>query len=243
MSHVEEPTVERKDEICSNLDEISKAVASAGKVRDARLVAVSKYKPASDILAAYGSGQRHFGENYVQELTEKAAILPDDIKWHFIGRLQSNKCKALASISNLWAVETIDSESKAHKMNEAWGNAGHARPLNVFVQVNTSEEENKGGVERHEVVQVVRAVRESCQSLHLLGLMTIGSVEGSHRRPNPDFLALVGLRDQIKAELGVDLELSMGMSDDFDHALELGSTNVRVGSSIFGSRIQKSVPQ
>ncbi|KAJ1641687.1 hypothetical protein LPJ64_006372, partial [Coemansia asiatica] len=236
----QEASTERQQEIRDNLGEIAAVVLSANNANGARLVAVSKYKPASDILAAYNEGQRHFGENYVQELCEKVPMLPEDIKWHFIGSLQSNKCKVLAGIPNLWAVETIDSEAKAYKMNEAWENAGHKHRLNVFVQVNTSGEENKGGVEKHDVVQVARAVHESCKSLNLLGLMTIGSVEGSHKRPNPDFLALVNLRDQIKAELGGDdLELSMGMSDDFEHALELGSTNVRVGSSIFGSRAPK----
>ncbi|KAJ1796894.1 hypothetical protein LPJ56_007080 [Coemansia sp. RSA 2599] len=236
----EEAPAERQQEINDNLGEISAIVSRADNGKKARLVAVSKYKPASDILAAYSQGQRHFGENYVQELCEKVPMLPEDIKWHFIGRLQSNKCKILAGIPNLWAVETIDSEAKARKMDEAWGSAGHKHRLNVFVQVNTSDEENKGGVEKDDVVQVARAVRESCKSLNLLGLMTIGSVEGSHQRPNPDFLTLVKLRDQIKAELGGDdLELSMGMSDDFEHALELGSTNVRVGSSIFGSRAPK----
>ncbi|KAJ1931182.1 hypothetical protein GGF37_007477, partial [Kickxella alabastrina] len=137
--------------------------------------------------------------------------------------------------------ETIDSRAKALKMNDAWGSAGHASPLNVFIQVNTSEEENKGGVEQHEVLQVARSVREACASLNLLGLMTIGSVEGSHQHPNPDFLALVRLRDEIKADLGgPELELSMGMSDDFEHALELGATNVRVGSKIFGGRLPKT---
>ncbi|KAJ2232648.1 hypothetical protein IWW45_004806 [Coemansia sp. RSA 485] len=238
---VEEASVERQQEIKENLCDISSVVSSVGSTKGARLVAVSKYKPSSDILAAYSQGQRHFGENYVQELCEKAPVLPEDIRWHFIGRLQSNKCKILAGIPNLWAVETIDSAAKAHKMNEAWANAGHKHRLNVFVQVNTSGEEEKGGVEKGDVVQVARSIRESCNGLNLLGLMTIGSVEGSHKRPNPDFLALVKLRDQIKAELGGDeLELSMGMSDDFAHALELGSTNVRVGSSIFGSRMPKS---
>ncbi|KAJ1896511.1 hypothetical protein LPJ66_003944 [Kickxella alabastrina] len=238
----ESPSAERKVEISENLEEIRDAVLASRSLNVvARLVAVSKYKPASDIVAAYEAGQRHFGENYVQELSEKAPLVPPDIKWHFIGRLQSNKCKALAAIPNLWAVETIDSGAKALKMNDAWGSAGHASPLNVFIQVNTSEEENKGGVEQHEVLKVARSVRESCASLNLLGLMTIGSVEGSHQQPNPDFLALVRLRDEIKAELGgPELELSMGMSDDFEHALELGATNVRVGSKIFGSRLPKT---
>ncbi|KAJ2718302.1 hypothetical protein GGI07_005808 [Coemansia sp. Benny D115] len=240
----------RRREMKENIDEISRLVtetlaaavtAGSRAGADARLVAVSKYKPASDIQAAYDAGQRHFGENYVKELLEKAPQLPSDIKWHFIGNLQRNKCKMLAAIPNLWAVETIDSEAKARTMDAAWSSAGHAAPLNVFIQVNTSAEQSKGGVEADSVVQVAKAVHNSCPSLRLLGLMTIGSVEGSHTRPNPDFLALAQLRDQVNAELGVaGLELSMGMSGDFEHALEIGSTNVRVGSRLFGSRPKKN---
>ncbi|KAJ2458145.1 hypothetical protein GGF42_002260 [Coemansia sp. RSA 2424] len=233
---------ERRAEIEANLADVSSAVQSnAGTDGPSRLVAVSKYKPASDILAAYELGHRHFGENYVQELCEKARELPSDICWHFIGRLQGNKCKALAAVPNLWAVETIDGEAKARKLDEAWGSAAHARALNVFIQVNTSDEENKGGVELLKVEDVARAIAKECTHLRLLGLMTIGSVEGSRQRPNPDFLRLRQLRDDVKSALGLDhLELSMGMSDDFEHALELGATNVRVGSSIFGSRAPKA---
>ncbi|KAJ2846051.1 hypothetical protein IWW36_004529 [Coemansia brasiliensis] len=242
MEPAETPSHERSTEIASNLGEVQAAVEHSQKVQS-RLVAVSKYKPGSDIMAAYNLGQRHFGENYVQELCEKSAALPADIKWHFIGRLQSNKCKALAGIPNLWAVETIDSAAKAHKMNDAWRNAGNQNQLNVFVQVNTSEEQNKGGVEKSDVESVVQEIIGSCAGLCLKGLMTIGSIEGSQKRPNPDFLALVALRDELKHSIGVDLELSMGMSDDFEHALELGATNVRVGSKIFGARPTKENAQ
>ncbi|KAJ2499631.1 hypothetical protein GGH96_003388 [Coemansia sp. RSA 1972] len=239
MESAEAPSSQRTAEIAHNLSEINAAVKNS-QTTSARLVAVSKYKPASDILAAYTAGQRHFGENYVQELCEKAALLPSDINWHFIGRLQSNKCKALAAIPNLWAVETIDSAEKARKLNDAWASAGNQGQLGVFVQVNTSNEENKGGVEKCDVEGVVKEIIASCASLCLKGLMTIGSIEGSNKQPNPDFLSLVALRDQLKQSAGVDLELSMGMSDDFVHALELGASNVRVGSKIFGSRLPKS---
>ncbi|KAJ1962175.1 hypothetical protein GGI12_002809 [Dipsacomyces acuminosporus] len=230
---------QRQQEVSGGLKDVLQAVEAGRRSSDARLVAVSKYKPASDIQIAYESGQRHFGENYVQELADKAGILPPDINWHFIGRLQSNKCKTLAAIPNLWVVETIDGTAKARKMSDAWGSAGHGRPLNVYIQVNTSEEENKGGAEQNEVADVAKEILDSCKNLNLLGLMTIGSVEGSEQRPNPDFLRLVAIRDSIESQLGVKLELSMGMSGDFEHALELGATNVRVGSRIFGSRPPK----
>ncbi|KAJ2802522.1 hypothetical protein H4R20_003245 [Coemansia guatemalensis] len=243
MPTVEPPSAERKSAISQALSEVGAAVRRSqhkdGAFAEARLVAVSKYKPASDILAAYDAGQRHFGENYVQELCDKAAVLPADIEWHFIGRLQSNKCKALAAIPNLWAVETIESAEKAHKLNAAWHGACNQRPLNVFVQVNTSGEANKGGIEPHQVEDVVQDILNSCPALHLQGLMTIGSIAGSQQRPNPDFCTLAELRNGLRQKIGVELELSMGMSDDFEHALELGATSVRVGSRIFGTRPQK----
>ncbi|KAJ2782374.1 hypothetical protein H4R18_002307 [Coemansia javaensis] len=235
---VEAPTGERRAEIQAALDEVRAAIRQR-QTGDARLVAVSKYKPASDIVAAHAAGQRHFGENYVQELCDKAAALPGDIAWHFIGRLQSNKCRALAAIPNLWAVETIESADKARKMDAAWRAAGHARPLGVYVQVNTSGEPNKGGVEPAELEAVAREIAGACPALSLRGLMTIGSVDGSRQRPNPDFVALARLRDGLQQALGPaagPLELSMGMSDDFEHALELGAASVRVGSRIFGAR-------
>ncbi|KAJ2495181.1 hypothetical protein GGI11_008518 [Coemansia sp. RSA 2049] len=244
METEEHCTTERKAEIAGSLAEINAIVEQKKMLRSgsrgSRLVAVSKYKPASDIRAAYEAGQRHFGENYVQELAEKAHALPTDIQWHFIGRLQSNKCKILAANPNLWAVETIEDVGKAQRLDDAWRAAGYSHPLNVYVQINTSNEENKGGAEIGDAETVVRGIVDSCRNLRVLGLMTIGSVEGSSRRPNPDFLALVKLRDELEAKLGIELELSMGMSDDFEHALDLGSNNVRVGSRIFGGRPPKS---
>ncbi|KAJ2697744.1 hypothetical protein H4R19_005641 [Coemansia spiralis] len=229
------PSGARRDEIQRGLAEVRAAVQRCQQ-QDARLVAVSKYKPAADILAAYEAGQRHFGENYVQELCDKAAALPADIQWHFIGRLQSNKCKALAAIPNLWAVETVESADKARRLDDAWRGAGHAQPLGVFLQVNTSGEANKGGVPLDDAAAVASEIADGCPALRLRGLMTIGSIDGSQQRPNPDFAALAQLRGAIRQATGAELELSMGMSGDFEHALELGATNVRVGSSIFGSR-------
>ena len=110
-----------------------------GKIQNCRMVAVSKLKPSTDIQAVYDLGIRHFGESYVKELVEKAAILPIDIQWHFIGALQSNKIKQIASIPNLFAIETLDSIKKATLLNNAL--QGRQDKLNVFIQVNTSNEE------------------------------------------------------------------------------------------------------
>lgn len=210
--------------------------------RDATLVAVSKYKPADDIRAAYeGANQKHFGENYVQELVEKSEILPRDIAWHFIGNLQSNKCKVVAAIPNLYAVETIESSKKADSLNKACVQVSRESKLNVFVQINTSGEESKSGAEPTECVEIAKHIVENCPQLNLLGLMTIGAPDrDSSQGENPDFVCLRECKSRVENAIpGLSLELSMGMSADYQEALAAGSTNIRVGSTIFGSRPPK----
>jgi pyridoxal phosphate enzyme (YggS family) len=220
-----------------------------------RLVAVSKLQPVSAILAAYSQGCRHFGENYVQELLEKAPQCPPDINWHFIGQLQSNKAKALvAGVPNLWAVESVDSVKLAQLLEKAaaargqsgggeggeGGKGGELPPLHVYVQVNTSGEEQKGGVAPGESEALVRFIVEQCPHLRVLGLMTIGKLG---EVASEYFDRLVSEREAVAQALGVEpasLELSMGMSSDFELATERGSTNVRVGSAIFGAREPKA---
>ncbi|KAI9331346.1 hypothetical protein BDR26DRAFT_870361 [Obelidium mucronatum] len=238
----------RMSHIATNLTDmrsrVAAAAAKAGRPETSiRLVAVSKTKPVEDLLVAYNEGQRHFGEN-VQELVDKAEQLPKDIQWHFIGTLQSNKCKLVAAIPNLFAVETVDGSKKADTLQKACVQANRASPLNVFVQVNTSGEESKGGVEPHETVAVAKHIIDKCPGLKLAGLMTIGSPNPNlEDGTNPDFkvsFCFLTLRTEIEAAAGVsDLELSMGMSDDFELAIDMGSTNVRLGSCIFGARAKK----
>jgi PLP dependent protein len=130
------------DPIPSSLSSILSTIQSASSSSPVRLVAVSKYIPAERIQVAYTAGQRHFGENYIQELVSKSSSLPDDIKWHFIGALQSNKCKQLvAEVKNLWCVETVDSEKKARLLEAGAASIDRNERLKVFVQVNTSDEE------------------------------------------------------------------------------------------------------
>ncbi|KAF0442083.1 YggS family pyridoxal phosphate enzyme [Gigaspora margarita] len=228
----------RRQEIFRNLASVRQRIeAIVGGKREARLVAISKLKPISDIRIAYEDGQRHFGENYAQELVEKSKELPLDIQWHFVGPLQSNKCKMLAAIPNLWAVETIDSQSKADLMNKAC--ASRESPLRIFVQVNTSKEESKSGVPPEECITILNHVQGNCPKLQLAGLMTIGAPNRDPKEPNPDFITLKNLQTQFQETSGIELELSMGMSDDFEEALKLGATSVRVGSAIFGERPPK----
>ncbi|KAE8618666.1 hypothetical protein XENTR_v10009444 [Xenopus tropicalis] len=213
---------------------------------DPRLVAVSKTKPVDMVIDAYSHGQRYFGENYVQELAEKAsdpnllASCPD-IKWHFIGHLQKTHINKLVGVPNLYILETIDSIKLADKVNSSWQKKGSSEKLKVMVQVNTSSEDSKHGLAPTETTELVKHIREKCSSLEFVGLMTIGSFGYDITQgPNPDFQMLLAQREEVCEKLGLQIdsvELSMGMSSDFEHAIEVGSTNVRIGSTIFGERV------
>ncbi len=239
--------------LSSILSRIESAKSPSGP--PVRLVAVSKLKPANDILALHSPPHNHlhFGENYQQELLQKSILLPREIRWHFIGALQTNKCKPLAEqVPNLWCVESVDTGKKADQLEK--GRAALCEkekecegvPLRVFIQVNTSGEEEKSGVEPAGAAELCRHVREQCPHLKLQGIMTIGAIarskEAKEGAENEDFVKLKEVRDQVVKELGMqegDLELSMGMSEDFESAIRCGSNEVRVGSTIFGQRPPK----
>jgi len=228
-----------------------------------RLVAVSKLKPANDILALHSPphSHLHFGENYQQELLSKSLLLPREIRWHFIGALQTNKCKPLAEqIPNLWCVESVDTAKKADQLEkgrqalcekeESQRKGYDGVPLRVFVQVNTSGEKEKSGVEPGKAAALCRHIREGCPHLRLQGIMTIGAIARSRAAgegvENEDFLKLKEVRDGVANELRIpkqELELSMGMSEDFESAIRCGSNEVRVGSTIFGQRPAKKDAQ
>ncbi|KAG8748112.1 hypothetical protein FRC10_008845 [Ceratobasidium sp. 414] len=188
--------------------------------------------------------------------------LPEAIRWHFIGSLQSNKCKAIAGVPNLYCLHTLDSIKKADALQKALP-ATRKQPLNVMIQINTSGEDSKSGLsplsspdvaETSEVVALARHVTRSCPSLKLYGVMTIGSYEASTSSDgqNPDFLNLKATRDVLQDVLRQDdqlgdkwgtngeLALSMGMSADFEEAIVAGSDLVRVGTGVFGSRPPKN---
>ncbi|KAK4471727.1 hypothetical protein MN116_005128 [Schistosoma mekongi] len=234
--------------ILNKIEEARKASTSGQKF--CRLVAVSKEKPVQSIIEAYNVGQRHFGENKIVHLYDKS-YSPEvvkccpDIKWHFVGRIQSNKIKRLAGVNNLYMVETLDSISHAEILDSMWGSEHHM-PLKIMIQVNTSEEPQKGGIKPSEVIDLYSQIKTKCSNLEVAGLMCIGQ-EGVdiNSGPNPDFVKLVQCREMLASYLGkssFDFELSMGMSHDFQHAIQLGSTNVRIGTAIFGQRDSKYVP-
>lgn len=218
---------------------VEEAAKAAGVDPPPRLVAVSKTKPAEVLQEAYDAGQRHFGENYVNEVLEKAPELPKDIKWHFIGHLQSNKAKPLVGqVANLWMVEAVDSTKLADRLQAAAAAVLEKErkgvPLKVLVQVDTSGEDTKSGVTAEEAVEMAQHILANCPALQFAGVMTIGAPGDL-----TCFDKLVEARQRIASATGLEaasLELSMGMSGDFEEAIARGSTNVRVGSSIFGER-------
>jgi pyridoxal phosphate enzyme (YggS family) len=212
------------------------ASKSSRDLSTVRLVAVSKTKPIEAIKALYDAGYRHFGENYFQELTEKAPQLPNDIKWHFIGHLQSSKSnKLVRDVPNLYMLETIDSEKLANKLQNACALANRETPLIVLIQVDTSNEDTKSGVTQEELLPLVDYINKECPLLKLGGMMTIGAPGDL-----TCFDKLVQSREHVAQHMQVpaeSLELSMGMSGDFEEAIARGATSVRVGSTIFGERI------
>ncbi|NXK66189.1 PLPHP protein, partial [Sylvietta virens] len=214
-----------------------------------RLVAVSKTKPAEMVMEAYSHGQRSFGENYVspellfqpeRSLCFQILSSCPDIKWHFIGHLQKSNVNKLIAVPNLFMLETVDSVKLADRVNSSWQKKGSSQKLKVMVQVNTSGEDSKHGLPPGDTAAAVEHVLTKCPSLEFVGLMTIGSIgHDLSKGPNPDFQLLLSLRQEVCEKLNLPLdkvELSMGMSTDFQHAIEVGSTNVRIGSTIFGER-------
>lgn len=221
---------------------IEKATRESGRDVPPRLVAVSKKQPVEKIQLAYREGGlRHFGENYVQELRDKAWTLQfgdyGDIKWHFIGHLQRNKIRTLLSISGLWMIESVDSIKSACQLNKQWELEDRDEKLNIMLQINTSHEEGKSGCRPEESFDIAQHITENCNNLNLSGVMTIGKFGHDYSTgPNPDFSMLVNCHNMIQRSLRRSLELSMGMSDDYLQAISVGSTNVRVGTAIFGPR-------
>ena len=213
-------------------DRIARAAAAVSREPgDVRLIAVSKLKPAAAIREAYEAGQRDFGENYAQELAAKAEELADlvDLRWHFIGHLQSNKARFVAKVAHF--VHTIDSPTLARELAKRVEKEGRAR-LSVLVEVNVGGEAQKHGSSAGDLRDVIAGV-DAEPALQLRGLMTMppNDIEGARRA----FEALASLRSLHGGRTRLP-ELSMGTSDDLEVAVASGSTMVRVGTAIFGAR-------
>ncbi len=200
-----------------------------------RLIAVSKFHSAGAVSSAFAAGQTLFGENYVQELIDKAEELSLPLEWHFIGHLQSNKVKYLPGIVTL--IHTVDRLSVAQEIDRQWRDKVKA-PCNVLVQVNVSGEPTKSGTTAKEALDLVRQV-SALPFVSVRGLMTMPPFYDDPEGARPFFRELRLLSERISAEriTGVDMsELSMGMSGDFEVAIEEGATLIRVGTAIFGER-------
>jgi PLP dependent protein len=210
--------------IAENLAAVEKRIAAAcarvGRKRsDVTLVAVSKTFPAERVTEAIAAGATNIGENRVQEARDKKPQVRGNARWHLIGHLQSNKAKDAARIFDV--IETVDSVDLAQKIAR-----GSESPRDVLIEVNLGQEEQKHGVAPSDVESVARQVR-GVDGVRLIGLMAIPPVGDSR----PHFRRLRELRDQLGLE-----HLSMGMSEDFEVAIEEGSTMVRIGRAIFGPR-------
>ena len=206
-----------------------------------KLLAVSKTKPISDILSAYQAGQIAFGENYVQEGIEKIQYFESqgiNLEWHFIGPLQSNKTRLVAEHFD-W-MQTLDRAKIADRLNEQ--RPINKAPLNILIQINISDEESKSGIQPEEMLTLAKHI-ENLPHLCLRGLMAIPTPTDKISEQENAFRKMLALFEQLKQALPnqqIDT-LSMGMTDDMPSAIKCGSTMVRIGTAIFGSRnyIQK----
>jgi pyridoxal phosphate enzyme (YggS family) len=200
------------------------------------LVAVSKTKPVSDLMEAYNAGQRVFGENKIQEMTEKWEQMPKDIQWHMIGHVQTNKVKYMAEYVSL--IHGVDSLKLLHEINKQA--AKHNRVIDCLLQMYIAEEETKFGLDEKELEDILHFVHKNkLQNIKVVGLMGMATFTDNQSQLKKEFLNLKSTFDKINSLSIVNYQLSiisMGMSGDYKLAIECGSTMVRIGSSIFGNR-------
>jgi len=201
------------------------------------LVAVSKTKPVADLQEAYDAGQRVFGENKIQEMVDKYDVLPKDIQWHMIGHLQSNKVKYMAhfvdlihGVDKLKTLKVIDKEAKKHN-----------RIINCLLQVKIAEEDSKFGLSFSEIATILNSDEfAALENINVAGFMGMATFTSDENQLNNEFSSLKTFFDKQKEHLNLpncNLQiLSMGMSGDYALAIKNGSTMIRVGSAIFGSR-------
>ncbi|MDD3267070.1 MAG: YggS family pyridoxal phosphate-dependent enzyme [Burkholderiales bacterium] len=216
--------------ILANLNLINQEIKL--KEKDVKLIAVSKKFPYSDILIAHNHGQVAFGENYPQELAEKAQELSQyPIEWHFIGNIQSNKIKQIAKYAS-W-VHGLSKESHAKLFNQCRENMDK---LNILIEVNISNEEDKHGLHSFDEVLSLAKYIKNLQNIELKGLMGMASNTSDKNVLKTQFNRLTQIKDQLNQNGFNLIELSMGMSNDYLVAIECGATMVRIGSKIFGAR-------
>lgn len=207
--------------------------------KNVTLVAVSKTKPVADIQALYDLGQRDFGENYVQELVEKQAQLPQDIRWHYIGHLQSNKVKYIAPFVHL--IHAVDSFKLLQEINKQA--AKNNRIIDVLLQVYIANEETKFGMDLNEIdacLQQYQQQKSELNNVRICGMMGMASFTDNEMQISNEFKKLRSIMEAVKIQYFSSADhfkvCSMGMSSDYKIAIEAGSNMVRIGSMLFGSR-------
>jgi pyridoxal phosphate enzyme (YggS family) len=200
------------------------------------LVAVSKTKPVTDLMEAYQAGQRIFGENYVQELVEKHQELPKDIQWHFIGHLQSRKVKLIAPFVSL--IHGVDSFKLLQEINKQAKK--NNRVIDCLLQIFIANEETKFGLDEKELAEILASDEfQKLKNIKIVGLMGMATFTDNQNQIEKEFNYLKTIFDKINELSLINCQLSilsMGMSGDYQLAISCGSTMVRIGSSIFGSR-------
>ena len=202
------------------------------------LVAVSKTKPISDLMEAYNAGQRIFGENKIQEMTGKWEQMPKDIEWHMIGHVQTNKVKFMAEYVSL--IHGVDSLKLLQEINKQAKK--HNRVIDCLLQIHIAEEETKFGLDEEELNQVLKQVqnqKSEFENIRIVGLMGMATFTENQNQIEKEFSHLKTIFDKVAASKDAINRvsiLSMGMSGDYQLAISCGSTMVRIGSSIFGTR-------
>ena len=220
-----------------NTEKYNDVINELGK--DVTLVAVSKIKPAEDILEMYNLGQRNFGENYVQELLDKKDALPQDIQWHFIGHLQSNKVKYIVPF--VYLIQGVDSFKLLKEINKQA--IKHNREIDCLLQVHIAQEETKFGFDENELEEIfINKTEElaSLKNIRIKGLMGMASFTEDINKISGEYKYLKSLFEKYKLRSTANCEvstLSMGMSGDYKIAINEGSTMVRIGSLLFGKRV------
>ena len=206
-----------------------------------KLVAVSKFHSVKIIREAYDAGQRIFGESRVQELIDKQPVLPDDIEWHFIGNLQTNKVKYIVPFISM--IQSVDSLKLLHEIDRQAYKYG--RRINILIEVHIAEEESKHGFSPEECIALfTNEAPKQYPNIQICGLMGMATFTDDTKQVSREFAILNSLFNEIKSMPATDklmfTELSIGMSDDYKTAIENGSTMVRIGTAIFGVKIVES---
>lgn len=223
--------------IAANISSIKDELVNTG----VQLIAVSKTKPVEDISEAYSAGQRVFGENMVQELVEKHEKLPKDIEWHLIGHLQTNKVKYIASFISL--IHSADSLRLLQEINKQA--LKNNRIIDCLLQISIADEETKFGLEFSEAIELLRSEEfKALKNIRIRGVMGIATLTDNPKVTREEFYELktfyTGLKETFFRKDPFFTEVSMGMSGDYKIAIQQGSTMIRLGSTIFGTRPAKN---